>query len=111
MLTLTQARQQQDVAIGKLKCIVMLRRVVGVDLPKSRQLSINRPLTQKTEQSIAVDVPVERNLGARKQTYCNIGFVGCRKSARDGLTEPGCDQLVSDLGGTAGNIMHTIVTH
>src|SRR5215216_4651396 len=60
---------------------------------------------------IAVDLSVERNLSARKQAHRNVGLADCRKSARAGFTEPGCDQLVADLSGSIRNMVQTVVTH
>jgi hypothetical protein len=111
VLTFAQPRDEHDFAVGKLKRIAVAPGLVRVDLPEPRYLPVDPPVVQKTEPVIAVHLSVEPNLSARQQAHRNVRLAHRRKSARAGITEPGRDQLVSDLSGSIRNIVQTVVTH
>src|SRR6266436_4956010 len=87
--------------------------VVLVDLPETREPLFNFLVRENAdaERRLALDVLVERNLGARQQTDRNMRLPDCGEAAGDGILELGRHQLVRDLGRPGRDIVQTIVTH
>jgi hypothetical protein len=96
----TQAREQHHLPVRELKSIVMDHRVIHVDLPETREPLFNFLVRENAdaERRLALDVLVERNLGARQQTDRNMRLPDRGKAAGDGTLELGRHQLVLDLG-------------
>jgi hypothetical protein len=51
LLTLTQARQEHDLAVRKFQRIVMSGDLVFVDLPKDRRLILDRTVVPRPQSS------------------------------------------------------------
>ena len=49
LLSLTQDRQQHDLAVRKFECVVMRRDFSFVDLPKDRRLMVDNPIAPRKQ--------------------------------------------------------------
>src|SRR5579862_2538053 len=111
-----QARQQHDLAVWKLKRVVMNVRLVDIDLSETshlvRDLAQTAPVKQKEpESALEFDLAVERHLRSRKKTDRSIGLLDVCETACDRIPEFGRLQLVSNLCRTGCDAMHAVVAH
>src|ERR1700730_1883049 len=86
-------------------------RLLHIDLAEARQALADFPARQDAERRLAFDVTLEGKLGAGTQADRDIGIVECREAAGRRVDKLGGDQLVADLGGSAGDMMQTIIAH
>ena len=87
--------------------------IARVDLPEACEPLTNLLARENAEAEggLAFDILVERNLRTWTQADRNIRLPNCGKAAGDGIVEPGCHQVVLDLGRPGRDIVQTIVTH
>jgi hypothetical protein len=109
-------REQHDLAIGKLKGIVVRTWIVHVDLPEPGhcvtdplRLFLEKP--QLKSSKLTLDFVFERHLGTGKKAYRHLGFLNGAKPACRGIPKFGRDQLVSDLRRSGRNNVQTVVAH
>src|SRR5258705_1540159 len=88
--------------------------VIHVHLPEPGQLMRQRlgPPEQKVEPSeVALDLVLEGDLGARKETDSYSRFFHRGKAAGGCIPELRGDQLVPDPGGPGRNAVQAVVAH
>jgi hypothetical protein len=114
-LPFNQAREQDNLAVGKFQRIVMGMQFVCVHLSKAGHRCADflfaRPHSIVTEATLEFDVIVERDLCSRNQAHCGIRFSDCREPPRQGIGELCCHQPVTDLGWSSGDALQTVITH
>jgi hypothetical protein len=86
MLTYAQMREQHDLAIGKLKGIMVCAWIILVDLSESSHcvtdllgFPLGKP--QLKSRKLTLDFVCERDLCARKKAHSHFGFSHRRKPA------------------------------
>src|SRR5262249_61648774 len=99
-----------DLAAGKLNRIVVRAWIIQVDLPEPPDpvLDVPRFLLEKTQEKsglLALDIAIERNLGAGEKAYGHLGFAVCGESLRRRVPKLRRDQLVSNLGRSGRDVM------
>src|SRR5258705_1415667 len=109
-LPLAQSRHQDDLAVWKLQRIVMHRRLVYIDLTKTRDPVADLLLWQDRECRLARHIALQGDLRAWQQAHGDIRLSDGGKAARDRM-EFGGDQLVFDLGRPARDMVKTVITH
>src|SRR5580704_1899308 len=109
-------RKQHDLAIGKLKGVMVCAWIILVDLSESSHcvtdllgFPLGKP--QLKSRKLTLDFVCERDLCARKKVHSHFGFSHRRKPACRGIPKFGRDQLVSDLRWSGCNIVQTVVAH
>jgi hypothetical protein len=70
-LTQHQVRQQDHLAVGELKCIVVLLGLVDIDLPKARQTFVDAPRKQGANHASTF---FENDLCARSKANGSVGI-------------------------------------
>jgi hypothetical protein len=95
--------QQHDLATGKLNCIVVRAWIIQVDLPEPPDpvSDVPRFFLEKTEEKsglLALDIAIERDLGAGEKAHGHLGFADCGESVRRRVPKLRRNQLVSNLG-------------
>src|SRR5262249_33982459 len=90
-------------------------RLVHVQLPEAGYLVANSLLTcpacEKTKPTLELDLLLERNLRAGEQAHCYVWFSHGGKTARDRVGELRRYEFVSDLCGSGGYMVQTVVAH
>jgi len=107
-------REQHDLAVGKLQRIMVRAGVVHVHLPEPCNPVRQRfgPPEQKLESGeMTLDLVLEGDLGARKETDGYPRFFQRGKAACSCIPELGRDQLVPDPGGPRRDAVQTVVAH
>jgi hypothetical protein len=116
MLAEAEVGEQHDPAVGKLDGVVVGAGVIHVDLPEASYPMRDHPgllieEAQKKSGLLALDVAVERELGAGKQADGYVRLADSRKSLRRGVPKLCRNQLFSDLGRPGLHFMETVVAH
>ena len=94
-LTLAQMCEQDDLAVWKLKGVMVNVGLVVVDMLKLSDAVAELPT--KDHANIPLHLVLKGKLGAGKQTHRHIAVVDRSKTARRCLGEPRRYQLVADL--------------
>jgi hypothetical protein len=81
VLTLTQVRDQGDLPIGELQCVVMPGRLLWIDLPEARDLLFETTVAHEWECCIAFHVSLKRNFGPRQQANRHVPLADRGKAA------------------------------
>jgi hypothetical protein len=74
-------------------------------LTKSRNPGARRPIAENGKQAIEFDRPVKHDFGAGTQADSHLGLLDAGKATREGPTEGGYFQLISDLGRSGQDIL------
>jgi hypothetical protein len=95
--------QQHDLATGKLNGIMVRAWIIQVDLPEPPDpvRDVPRFLLEKTQEKsglLALDIAIERYLGAGQKAYGLLRFSDCGESVRRRVPKLRRNQLVSNLG-------------
>jgi hypothetical protein len=95
--------QQYDLATGKLNGIVVRARIIQVDLPEPPHpvSDVPRFFLEKTQEKsglLALDVTIERDLGAWEKADGHLRFADRGESLRRRVPKLRRNQLVSNLG-------------
>jgi hypothetical protein len=103
MLTNAEMGQQHDLATRKLNGIVVRARIIQVDLPEPPDpvRDVPRFFLEKAEEKSglrALDIAIERNLGAGEKAYGHLRFSDRGEAVRRRVPELRRNQLVSNLG-------------
>jgi len=103
VLTNAEMGQQHDLATGKLNGIVVGARIIQVDLPEPPDPvgDVPRFFLEKTEEKsglLALDIAIERNLGAGEKADGDLRFSDCGEAVRRRVPKLRRNQLVSNLG-------------
>jgi hypothetical protein len=80
-------------------------RVVDVHLAEAGDLVLDSRFAEQAESAVVLDIVLERQLRAGKQTDRDAGFSDCGEAARNRPLEVRCDQNVSDLCRSRGDEM------
>jgi len=100
-LTFTQPGKQHDLPVRELQRVVMHVWLLQVDLPESSYLLLDEFLVpEELKNTLAFDLPLERDLRAGKKTYSYMWFPDGGKTTSESVIELRRHQLVSDLCGS-----------
>jgi hypothetical protein len=103
MLTNAEMGEQHDLATGKLNGIVVRAGIVQVDLPEPPDpvRDVPRFFLEKAQEKsrlLALDIAIERYLGAGEKAHGHLRLSDCGESLRRRIPKLRRNQLVSNLG-------------
>src|SRR5205085_4955670 len=115
VLSRKQPGDQHDMAVGKLKRVVMRKRPLHVDLTETSQALAHEPEPQAWHQAIkgmfVLDLRFERDLSARKKAHCHVRLANCGEPTSARAAESARYQLIPDHGGSRRDLMKAVVAH
>src|ERR1700730_12056876 len=116
MLTYAKMCKQYDLAIGELKGIMVRTWIVHVDLPEpshrvTDELRVFLEKAQLKSRNHPLDLPFDRDLGARKKDYRRLLFPDGRKPTGRRIPKFRRDEFVSDLRRSRCSSVQTVVAH
>ena len=86
-------------------------RIDHVELSEAGNLVPHEWLAEQAEHALVMDVVLESQLGARKQTDRYTRFPNGCKAAGQRPLEDSRDKLVSNLGGPRSDEVQTVIAH
>jgi len=107
-----QASKQNDLAVGKLKRVVMGVKLMAVDLPKLSYLSFCLAAWMKEVKSgLVFHRFVEGEFSARKQTNRNFWLSNSSETSGNRSAELSRYQLIANFRWSGCNKIQAIVAH
>jgi hypothetical protein len=113
-LSFYEAREQNDLAIGKRERVVMDMQPVCVHLSKAGHRGASFRFASPgavAKTTLEFDVIVERDLCSGNEAHRDVWLSDCGEAPRQAVGELCCHQPVTDLGRPSGDVLQTVVTH
>jgi hypothetical protein len=76
-----QPSDLDDLPVREFNCVVVDARIAHVHLPKPCDFVMDSRFSEEAESALVLDLMVERQLRARKQADCHLGFADSGEAA------------------------------